>query len=56
MPPIDYDFLEAIEYGMPPMAGIGISIDRLVMIFTNNVSIKETILFPAVRPEKAPLE
>lgn len=52
MPPIDYDFLEAIEYGMPPMAGIGISIDRLVMIFTNNVSIKETILFPAARPEK----
>jgi lysyl-tRNA synthetase class 2 len=51
-PPTDNDFLEAIEYGMPPTAGIGISIDRFVMIFTNNPSIKETILFPSVRTEK----
>jgi len=48
-PPIDEDFIEAIEYGMPPTAGIGISIDRLAMIFTGCTSIKEVILFPEVR-------
>ncbi len=51
-PPSDSDFLEAIEYGMPPTAGIGIAIDRLAMILTDNVSIKEIIAFPAVKPEK----
>ncbi len=50
--PSDKEFLEAIEYGMPPTAGIGISIDRLSMILTNNISIKEVIAFPAMRPEK----
>lgn len=50
-PPADADFIEAIEYGMPPTAGMGIGMDRLIMILTNNISIKEVIAFPAVRPE-----
>ena len=49
-PPSDADFIEAIEYGMPPTAGIGISIDRPAAILTNNISIKEIIPFPAERP------
>ncbi len=48
---IDHDFLRAMEYGMPPMSGIGFGIDRLVMLFTNQSSIQEVLFFPQVRPE-----
>jgi lysyl-tRNA synthetase class 2 len=49
---IDYDFLRALEYGMPPTSGMGIGIDRLAMIFTNQHTIQEVIFFPQMRPEK----
>ena len=50
---IDQDFMRALEYGMPPTSGIGIGIDRLVMLMTGQTTIQEVLLFPQMRPEKS---
>ena len=53
---IDMDFVRALEYGMPPTSGMGIGMDRLVMLMTGQAAIQEVLLFPQMKPEKKPIE